>query len=76
MPDKNPAAVAALMQIMAEADKKYDATVASLREITEDPDMDMYDALAVMGFALNNASKEQLISIVLTGLKREAYDTL
>jgi len=64
-----PRAVAELDQYFAEANDKYAALVELLRKMTvQDGE---YEALAQMAKSLDVASKETLISMVVTGMNRD-----
>ena len=64
-----PAAVAKLDQLAAEADMKYAELVGILQSLTEE--RGEYLALAYLGSSLLRAPKEALVSIILTGMRRE-----
>ena len=64
-----PRAVAELDQYFAEANDKYAELVELLRKMTAD--RGEYGALAEMARSLDIASKETLISMVVTGMSRD-----
>jgi hypothetical protein len=72
MADIPPVVVAAMDQFMAEADEKYAELVEALRVVTDSEGL--YGGMATMGIALGKASKESLIAMVVTGLRREMND--
>jgi len=64
-----PGATAELDQLFAEANEKYATLVELLRKLTEEHGT--YDALAIMGSSLSIAPKETLVSMVITGMRRD-----
>lgn len=67
--DMPPDVVASLDQLMAEADDKYAQLVAMLNELTEEHGI--YNAMAIIGTSLDKAPQATLVSMVLTGMRRE-----
>lgn len=69
-----PHILAALDQTRAAADAKYTELVDALRSLGAE--YGEYESLSVLGASLlKSASKEVLVSIVLTGMQRELRDT-
>ena len=64
-----PGVVAELDQHFAEADEKYEQLVHVLSELAAE--YGMYEAVAVMAKSLDIASHETLVSMVVTGMRRE-----
>jgi len=64
-----PGATAQLDQLFAEANEKYTELIEILRKLTEEHGI--YGAMAIMGSSIEAASNATLVSMVLTGMRRE-----
>jgi hypothetical protein len=67
--DIPPGAIAHLDQIFTEADEKYAELIEMLGSLTEE--YGMYAAMTFIGSSLDHVSHGTLVSMFLTGLRRE-----
>lgn len=66
-----PGVVAELDQYFAEADEKYEELVELLRKLTQENGL--YEGIALMAKSLEVGSHETLISMVVTGMRRDMF---
>ena len=64
-----PGATAQLDQLFAEANRMYGELIGMLIKLTEEHGI--YRAMSIMGQSLETAPKETLVSMVLTGMRRD-----